>query len=311
MVKTYIQTAGLASVLTPIHLDCVQVCLVARNYRLALEVCKNPILDAVSEMNGFELIQYFYYAARAFATLKHFEKAIESYFLCLSIPSNVVTKVHICAYQQVLLVSLIHRGEIPTLPKHANAALSMRQKSGESKHFGPYLQLADHFTKNDPLLQKFISTNEKRWVQDNNMGLVKQVEKASFQRKALRVERAFLTYRVSDLAKKLEISELELLHLLDEMVDEGLITASVDQTTQVVEFKGDDSTMHKNYSQQLDSQMKALEFYLDAIKTTESEITQSTGFLKKVARISSKQTTTSSMFAGSTENTMEWSGDQD
>jgi COP9 signalosome complex subunit 3 len=130
---------------TPLHAECVKLCLLAKTYSAATPLLQQELLHIDAQatlLTPRDLLLYHYYAGIALTGLKDYVSAVTYFTLCVSAPTHVHNAIMIEAYKKCLLCSLIGSGEMPRLPKYVAAPIARPIKSS----LGGYTELAEAFS---------------------------------------------------------------------------------------------------------------------------------------------------------------------
>ena len=79
---------------TPLHREFCKLCLKAKCYPQSFDVIKHPATTFRRGTQAMDIIVYTYYRGLLFTGLKNYPEAIESFKLCLSLPTTICHKVH-------------------------------------------------------------------------------------------------------------------------------------------------------------------------------------------------------------------------
>lgn len=214
--------------LTPQHAYFARACITAKCYKAAL-----PILDQfvylidpkISGIRSEETRLYYYYGGICYIALKRWEKAIEFFETVIAAPAMMTSAIMVEAYRKLVLVSLIHKGEVGNLPKYTNQSVTRVLK----QFCTPYEELSTAFaTRSLEDLSKAIENNVEAFVKDNNLGLVGQVRTALVDQNIRHLTRTYSTITAAGLLEHTglpQISDVEARIL--KMVDtRGLLIVS-------------------------------------------------------------------------------------
>jgi len=199
------------STLTVFQVDFVQVCLVAKQYRMALQSVEITKRKVHARTSPLDVQRYFYYAGRVYTGLKRFPQAMQQYEMCLTIPTTILTKVNVCAYQQLVLVSLIHNGRMPTLPstlpRCVKSAFSRRERQDSLRCTESYVALGRLVRcGNLESLRTYIRQRAMDFVEDNNIGLLKQLEVSFLRHRIKLLTKMYSKVPLKDIAGLLHYS---------------------------------------------------------------------------------------------------------
>ena len=217
--------------LTTVHSDLLQLCLASKNFNPALDLISKEILDVLkpqsSHFDSRYLISYFYYSGCIYGAMKQYESSLFYLEQALTVPASVLSQIMIESYKKFILISLISKGKLPTLPKYTSRIVINQIK--------PicliYHELASAFTSFDldklnALVQKYRDIFE----QDKNFGLVKQLQQSFYKKNIQKLTKTFITLSLADMATKVKLpsaKEAELYML--NMIRDGEIFATINQ----------------------------------------------------------------------------------
>jgi COP9 signalosome complex subunit 3 len=223
--------------LTPQHAHFARACISAKCYKAAL-----PILDKfvylvdpkISGIKSEDTRLYYYYGGICYIALKQWEKAIEFFETVIAAPAVMTSAIMVEAYRKLILVSLIHRGEVGNLPKYTNQSVTRVIK----QICTPYEELALAFSLGSfEDLNKAIENNLEPFLKDNNLGLVGQVKTALTDQAIKKLTSTYSTITFSGLLENtglVEQSETELKIL--KMVDTRGFEVKINQQQKYVLF---------------------------------------------------------------------------
>lgn len=164
--------------LTPQHAYFARACISAKCYKTALPILDNFVYLVDPKISGIKSEDtrlYYYYGGICYIALKQWEKAIEFFETVIAAPALVTSYIMVEAYRKLVLVSLIHRGELRNLPKYTNQSVTRVLK----QLCAPYEELLTAFSTGSlEDLNKAIENNLEPFIKDNNLGLVGQVKTA-------------------------------------------------------------------------------------------------------------------------------------
>jgi len=193
LLKLAISKIAPADHLTPQHAHFARACISAKCYKAAL-----PVLDQfvylidpkISGIKSEETRLYYYYGGICYIALKQWEKAIEFFETVIAAPAMMTSAIMVEAYRKLVLVSLIYKGEVGSLPKYTNQSVTRVLK----QFCTPYEELGTAFTtRSIEDLNKAIENNLEAFVKDNNLGLVGQVRTALVDQNIKQLTRTYST----------------------------------------------------------------------------------------------------------------------
>ncbi|KAK1410046.1 hypothetical protein QVD17_36587 [Tagetes erecta] len=221
--------------LTPLHSDFLQVCLSSKCYKVGYSILEDDICE-VDQPRDFFL--YCYYGGMICIGQKRFSKALELFHKVVTAPMSTMNAIAVEAYKKYILVSLIYLRQFSAnFPKYTS---SVAQRN--LKHLcQPYVELANSYTYgNISKLEEYVQTNQDKFENGNNLGLVKQVVSSMYKRNIQRLTQTYLTLSLQDIANTAQINtpkEAEMLVL--EMIEDGEIYATINQKDGMVRFLED------------------------------------------------------------------------
>lgn len=222
--------------LTPLHWMYVQLCIVTKHYRKALELVEEMIFDIDPSTTGVEcedVLLYHYYSGIVFIANNKFNEALHFFKVVLSAPGFVTSQIVIESWKKFILVSLILKGQIDIKLKD----ISPRLQSC-SELFKVYDDLVNAFTNNDfKSLQEALVSGKETFQKDHNYGLAKRVIKAFKLNNIAKLTKIYSTLSLDEIISKANLtSEDNADSLIYECVEKGLINASISHKDNIVSF---------------------------------------------------------------------------
>jgi len=227
--------------LTPQHASLALACVLAKTYKTAL-----PTLDAfvyqidpsLTGVRSEDTRLYFYYGALCYIAVKRWNKAIEFFETVISAPASTTSAVMVEAYKKYVLVCLIAKGEVPSLPRTTaqNVLRVVKQLSGA------YEELSTaYLTRSFEDLGKCADNHASTFIRDGNLGLVGQVMNAMHNSNIKRLTKTYLTLSLDSVVENVALkdkatAESRILRL----VEEGQLLGSINQKESYVEFQEKD-----------------------------------------------------------------------
>ncbi|KAI8145970.1 hypothetical protein BJV82DRAFT_602921 [Fennellomyces sp. T-0311] len=218
--------------LTSLHVPFVKACLLAKTYRPALSILDVDIENVDPNVHDISIktfLLYHYYSAMVYIGNKKFARAIEFLILAISAPAQVISAIQVEAYKKFILVSLIHHGRIPPLPRYTSVMLEKYFKS----KYPVYTEIAEAFSEGLPKLRAAIDTHQDALREDSHMGLAKQCVEALHRETIKRLGDIYVTLTLGEMAALLaqkesrNVSEQELERMLLAMIEKDQIRASI------------------------------------------------------------------------------------
>ncbi|KAL2918758.1 hypothetical protein HK105_201592 [Polyrhizophydium stewartii] len=223
--------------LTPLHVQFLKVCLLAKNYKIARTVLDVPITDFASPVAPIAAVQdfllYHYYGGLVHIGNKRFQAAQQFFEICLNAPSTVPSAIQIESYKRLVLVSLLLKGEMTALPKSV-APIVLRSCRSQA---AAYLEFASAFaslshTRAAAKAQQFA----ERFHADKTLGLVQQCLADIVRRKIQQLTSTYLTLSLGDIARSvglvdasvpIEVAEAEAEAHVLQMIESGRVLATI------------------------------------------------------------------------------------
>ncbi|XP_050432258.1 COP9 signalosome complex subunit 3-like [Adelges cooleyi] len=273
--------------LTEVHNLLCQACLMSNNLKPALSVLDQDIYVLGTEEPGviFDIkyyISYFYLGGVIYTAMKNYTKAITFYEIVLTTLLPSMSQIMIESYKKYVLVSIVHLGTVPAIPKLSQPLIERVLKPVCQA----YLDIIPAYQSGEAEnLQRVITKYEDVFLRDKNKGLVGQVVKALHRKNILKLSKTFLNMSIADLAQKLNLLSVEEAeeHLLN-MVESGEVFAKINHQEGIVTF----SDMPKKYEdpivlkQILDEITGKIEFS-KMIQIMDEAITTNPMFVKKTS----------------------------
>jgi COP9 signalosome complex subunit 3 len=110
-------------VLTPVHADLLQVCLLSKFYGLALPLVEQTLGIVDPKLTGLKVkdfLLYCYYGGMVLVGEKQFSKALEFFLNALTVPAAALSAIMIASYKKYILVSLLLHGDLPPIPEYTS-----------------------------------------------------------------------------------------------------------------------------------------------------------------------------------------------
>ncbi|GBG25628.1 COP9 signalosome complex subunit 3 [Hondaea fermentalgiana] len=195
-----------AGAISPAHVHFLQVALVAKDYRAAGDLVDQSFFSAVPYMEALDVQRFFYYKGRALVGLRRFEDALAAFEMVLTLPAKDVSAVALAAFKHLHLVSLIARGAIAVLPPAAPVPL--QNAFGRQKpipQIEPYETIAKAFASGQrQTLRDSLRAQTTVLINDNNMGLAKELDRALLRQRVRELKAVYSTLRISDMISLIE-----------------------------------------------------------------------------------------------------------
>lgn len=229
------------SQLTPLHSDFCLLCLDSKCFNPALALLSRDYMEIMKtgdrEHDIKRVMLFYYYGGLIYAAIKDFERATFYFEVVLTVPATVVTPIMQETYKKFLILNVLLDGKLQdnVLPKCTSPCI-MRQR----KQIGqPYLKFAHEYASlNMDKISRCVATHTATFERDENMGLIKQCLTQVHKRNIQRLTKTFLTLPLRDVANYVGLaSEREAETYILNMIDDGEISATIDQKDSMVVFK--------------------------------------------------------------------------
>jgi COP9 signalosome complex subunit 3 len=246
-----------SKLLSSIHVDFFQACLLARWYSVAV-----PILDEDSynvdqgrtACKATDILLYSYYGSMIELGRKRYDRALDLLNLAITAPTSVVNAITIACLKRWVLVSVIHHPErgVPSLPRHAPLPITKVARS----ECGHYFELAKLMCSVSPQQHEnegrgnnnnnnnndtttaansaidFATRHGSEWSGDGNAGLVRLAIQGNASHRVQQLTYTYLRLGVDDPQLP---SEMDLL----KMIDGQRVDARISNRNKVVTFGGE------------------------------------------------------------------------
>ncbi|KAF8060061.1 CSN3 [Scenedesmus sp. PABB004] len=193
--------------LTPIHADVLQLCLLAKTYGAAAALLGGELTEVDptrTAVGPTDLQLYCYYGGMVAAGRKQLARALELFLQGLTAPTYVCSAITAATYRKYVLVSLIHSGAVPALPKFTSQKVRQLTDAPDAK---PYADLASAYAaKSHDRLARVAEQHSAVFAADRNVGLVRQVLASLPARTIQRLTQTYVTLSLADIAKAAGLS---------------------------------------------------------------------------------------------------------
>lgn len=275
--------------LTSIHADFLELCLSAQCFRPALPILNTNIRAINSEAETFDsksFLLYYYYGALIYIALKNYERGLLFLQVVLTTPAQAVSNIMLEAFKKYQLVSLLIDGKVPSLPKYTSNVVTRQIKS----LCHSYTDVAEAYKRHDAeYLGNVITRHQHTFTRDKNYGLVKQVYHSLAKQRILQLTKTFLAVTLADLASRVSLRtayEAELVLL--EMIDDGMIHCSIDETEGVVNFQNNPNAFTtSSVLEKIEKQMETCMRLKEELHDHEVALSTSSVYLQKVVNATS------------------------
>ena len=221
-------------VLTPMHADLMQACIVCQMYRVGYEsMLKELILEidpTKTGLNAIDFLRYFYYAGLCCISMRDYSMALENFIQVLATPGQAISAITIHAYKKAVLISLISTGKKFLPPKYTMSVVNRLEP-----HVRAYDELAELYLQNDFVaLTNYVNANQSVFAKDINAGLSLRLPKAMIDQRVQRVSHTYAALSIADFANGVGIEDTQIKRWLLRMVNEKEVMLSIDSMSSMV-----------------------------------------------------------------------------
>eukprot|EP01127_Copromyxa_protea_P001246 TRINITY_DN11287_c0_g1_i1.p1 TRINITY_DN11287_c0_g1~~TRINITY_DN11287_c0_g1_i1.p1 ORF type:complete len:436 (-),score=83.85 TRINITY_DN11287_c0_g1_i1:92-1378(-) len=283
--RAAISKIGSKDFITPQHAQFALACILAKTYKAAL-----PILDRFdykidpdkTGLTGEDVRLFFYYGGICYIAQKQYMKALQFFENVISAPAITTSAIMVEAYKKHTLISLLHLGQAPSLPKYTHSAVSRVCK----QVCGAYEELATAFiTQSTENLGKVADSYAEVFLKDGNMGLVGQVVSALKRQNIQRLTKTYITVPLSTVVEKHQFQDRAAAeHQLRKMIESGSLHATINDEHAILAFtETDDETYNTSCSvEYLGEQITSTMVLHRQIAAVDRDIELSDKFVRKV-----------------------------
>jgi len=199
-----------------------------------------PMYEVDPKGTGLEpldFLSYHYYGGMIYIGLKQFPKALEAFQLALTIPSMMLSAVHVEAFKKYILCCLIVHGELMRLPEKTTSHVVSRNVD---RICPAYLELTRAYRRGPEEMHKCLEANQDIFKKDRNLGLVRQTIQACVRNNISRLTKTYVTLSLADLATQANLGHpTQAEKILVNMIEEGQIFASINMKDGMISFLED------------------------------------------------------------------------
>ncbi|KAF4137713.1 PCI domain-containing protein [Phytophthora infestans] len=283
------------AVLIPLHAQFLYLCLHSKCYFAAMEILDLSLVEVHSQshlVTSVDFLGYAYYGGLLYLGEKRYQDAIDFFQLAITAPAISLSAFVIEAYKKLLLVTLIFKGEGVMLPKYT-PFLAVRHVEN---HCAAYADLANAFVVERDLtaVQEVVTKNEELFIQEGNLGLVKQVVQAFKQRKLLQLKRTYATIELTEIATAAGMASSDAVaaeKMLLTLVSNGQMDAVIDKQKAMVRFvfENQDGGAHHEQVQseatkKLQQEMEKLVLVASQLRFMDVELVTSAKFQSRLQK---------------------------
>eukprot|EP01012_Entosiphon_sulcatum_P048462 TRINITY_DN66949_c0_g1_i1.p1 TRINITY_DN66949_c0_g1~~TRINITY_DN66949_c0_g1_i1.p1 ORF type:complete len:429 (+),score=77.44 TRINITY_DN66949_c0_g1_i1:37-1323(+) len=276
VINTFCPTS---SSLSPVHADFVMLCLAAKNYKAARRVIDTTIFEISPRKLGVtprDFMLYYYYSGMVWIGLKMFDKAHEFLQTAVTIPCSCLSAIMVEAFKKFVLVSLIHKGKLESLPRQCSPAANRHLK----RHCPEYMEFAGAYTKRDfAKLQQVAQQSGELFLADRNIGLVQQCLAKYVEQAIQRLTSTYLTLSLGDIAANVGLpSAAEAGSILLRMIERGELSARINQKDGMVSFT---DKVSSSLIESVEEEMEATQKIVQRLEEMDEEIQVSREYLTR------------------------------
>ncbi|KAA0150360.1 hypothetical protein FNF27_04803 [Cafeteria roenbergensis] len=268
--------------LTACHAVAAMLGCDGKHYREVCAMADSDIFEVLPAASGCQVedvLCFYYYAGVAYAALKKWSKATDSFSMVLVTPSAALSAVAMAAERWRILCSLMAAGKPPSMPVAASQGMA-RSLADDVR---PFTRIAEAFvTLNPTALAEALKAEEEALAASSLTGLAAQLHRAQQARVILGLTSTFVTITTAEIAEKLGLgSAADAEALVFDLVRAGTLRASIDQERGVVSFLDDDATADPAMLvKRVESLVGAAAALADAIATRERDVVLSPDCVK-------------------------------
>jgi len=227
--------------LTPQHAQLALACILAKTYKTAIPYLDQFVYQIDPSYTGIrseDTRLYFYYGAICYIALKKWDEAIEFFETVISAPALMASAIMVEAYKKYVLVCLIAKGEVPSLPRVTSPSVLRTVKQLTPA----YEELATAYsTRSHEDLGKCADNHATIFLKDGNMGLVGQVMNAMHSQNIRRLTKTYLSLTLDSVTKEVTLKDkAETERRILKLVEDGQLLASMNLKEGYVAFQEKD-----------------------------------------------------------------------
>eukprot|EP00484_Ammonia_sp_Unknown_P002077 CAMPEP_0197022710 /NCGR_PEP_ID=MMETSP1384-20130603/3519_1 /TAXON_ID=29189 /ORGANISM="Ammonia sp." /LENGTH=449 /DNA_ID=CAMNT_0042450797 /DNA_START=127 /DNA_END=1476 /DNA_ORIENTATION=+ len=232
------------NILTFAHCDFMYCCVETYCYHQAFPIVNQDIIQVQGDgcVKSSDNLRYFYYCALVHIGLKNYKAAMECLTMVCTAPSESLSLIQIDAYKKYILISLIRKQHLVSLPRYTPRILTRYFP----KFCGEYLELNSAFDSNansdvigQEKLRKIIEKNAEIYLKDHNYGLVKKVVRSCEKNSVKKLTSVYTKLsiaKVTSLCTFESVSETKKIVL--SMIENGDLSATIDADDVVTFYDG-------------------------------------------------------------------------
>jgi len=217
--------------LTTLHPLFLSLCVSTRHFATALpfiydETAKQPIVceisTALSDLHYNDNLIYHYACGFVMTAMKRWKEAEDFFEAVVSAPAQAPAALQLEAYKKLGMVQLILYGKIQDVPKYANSSLVRAFKATA------YAYLGRLYPSRIREIQEMLQKHEQIFVEDQNVGLVKQVIEYAPRWNIKKLTDTYLTLSVKEIGREIGIEDEGVVRgLVVQMIADDQIAATI------------------------------------------------------------------------------------
>lgn len=223
--------------LTPQHAQLTLACIWSKTYKVAIPYLDAFVFQIDPQLTGVrseDTRLYFYYGAICYIAGKHWIQAGQFLETVISSPALMPSAIQVDAYKKYVLVSLIHKGEVPQLPRTTSQQVSRACK----QLAGAYEELATSFqTRSYEDAHKCVENGEEVFIRDHNMGLVRQALSALHDLNIKALTKTYMTSTLKDISDQTTLPPQQVEVRILKLVEKGQLSAKIHKKEGYVAFQ--------------------------------------------------------------------------
>lgn len=227
--------------ITPAHMEVARLSLFTWNYAPTV-----PLIDssythvnrAETGVTARDCILFFYYAGCVSLALKRYSDAFNMFEQSIQVPAMSIHAAALEALKKRVLVSLIVFGKNEALPRNAPTVIQRIYKIKINEYINLAKLYSDCLISQAPLetLDKHLSTTLQTFIEDGNLGIIRQLHKSYIQQRIKRLTNTYITLPFSEIANSVSVSPAQAERIILDMIESGQINAKIDQERGMVSF---------------------------------------------------------------------------
>mmetsp|Transcript_38341 Transcript_38341/g.33888 ORF Transcript_38341/g.33888 Transcript_38341/m.33888 type:complete len:464 (-) Transcript_38341:77-1468(-) len=232
------------NILTFAHCDFMYCCVETYCYHQAFPIVTQDIVQVQGDgcIKSEDSLRYFYYCALIHIGMKNYREAMESLVMVCTAPSESLSLIQIDAYKKYVLISLIRKQHLVSLPRYTPRILTRYFP----KFCGEYLEMNSAFDSNAnsevigvDKLKKIVEKNAEVYLKDNNYGLVKKVLTSCEKNSVKKLTSVYTKLSIKKVAGLCRFeSETKAKNIVLRMIENGDLSASIDADNVVTFYDG-------------------------------------------------------------------------